>query len=128
MAMSEAELVAYLDQSQPCYAHAAWHQEELLEARMRQGSDAASEAYLDLGSLEEERLESLEYRLLLVAGSVCVQAGHPELWSTIWRIWHAGELDHEDEFEALREMTARARAGERSLVDEAAWLGRLRSG
>jgi hypothetical protein len=127
MAMSDAELVAYLDQGQWCYGHAAWHQEELLEARMRRGGDTASAALLDLDDLSEERLASLEDRLLLVAGSVCAQAGHPELWSRIWRIWHAGELDHEDEFEALREMTARAHAGERFLVDEAAWLGRRRS-
>jgi hypothetical protein len=127
MSMSETELVAYLDQGQWCYGHAAWRQEESLEVRMRQGGDTASDAYLDLDDLSEERLESLEDRLLLVVGSVCVQAGHPELWSRIWRIWHAGELDQEDELEALREMTSRARAGERSLVDEAAWLARLRS-
>lgn len=123
--MSDQELIDFLiNRSDPCYDPAAWHQEEQLEARMRLGGDEASEAYLDLGGLEEERIISRTDRLLLLAGTVCVRAGHPELWTSIWNIWHDGETVHEDEFEVLQEMTARARAGERVLTDEAATLAR----
>jgi hypothetical protein len=126
--MSEAELVDFLRRrTDPLYAHAAWQQEETLEARMRQGGEAASEAYLDLGQVWDERLESLESRLLLLAGAVCVHAGRADLWSTIWRVWRAGELVREDEFAVLREMTARARAGERSLIDEEATVRRWKA-